>query len=33
VVEAYIETDATSSAGCGGALGDHPEESSLPRMD
>ena len=33
VVEAYVETDAANSTGCGGALGDHPEESSLPRMD
>jgi hypothetical protein len=29
VVEAYIKTDAATSTGGGGALGDNPEESSL----
>jgi len=29
VVEAYMKTDAATSVGGGGALGDHPDESSL----
>jgi hypothetical protein len=29
VVEAYIKTDAATSVGGGGALGDHPDEGSL----